>query len=107
VGGSVLAGETSPDAAIREVKEEVGIELCPADGRLVFSKAREYVLGEPWRDILDVWLFRYNGQVSLADATTDEVCQVRWMTVPEIQARFDSGKFVDTLAYFFNEVDTQ
>lgn len=29
VGGSVLRGESSVDGAVREVKEEVGIDLSP------------------------------------------------------------------------------
>ena len=38
VGGSVLKGESSIDGAIREAKEEVGVELLPDNGKLIFSK---------------------------------------------------------------------
>ena len=104
VGGSVLAGEDSISAALRETEEEVGVKLSPSDGKLLFSKLREVVDGVPFSDIVDVWLFKYNGPVELKNATTDEVEQVRWMKIDEIKELWDKGLFVPTLGYFFNEV---
>ena len=98
VGGSVLKGEDSLTGALREVKEEVGIELSPTSGNLLFSEVRECL-----RDIRDVWLFEYNGLVSLEKATTDEVAQVKWLNKGQIKKLFDAGKLVDTLKYFFAE----
>ena len=54
---------------------------------------------------MDVWLFRYDGEVELANATTDEVAEVRWMTREEIMEIYASGGLVPTLEYFFTEVD--
>ena len=105
-GGSVLAGENSLTGAIRESKEEIGLDLSADSGRLCFSEVRDVVGGKPFRDILDVWLFQYDGDVSLINATTDEVAQIRWMSVSEIKELLDAGKFVDTLSYFFDKVDT-
>ena len=104
VGGSVLKGEDSLEGALREVKEEVGIKLDPKNGRLVFSQLRDVVDGRKFSDIIDVWLFKYDGEVSLLNATTDEVCQVRWMSVEEIRKLFDKGEFVYTLGYFFDYI---
>ena len=56
---------------------------------------------ERFSDILDVWLFEYDGPVSLEQATTNEVAQVVWMTKAQIKELFDAGKFVHTLSYFF------
>lgn len=61
VGGSVLRGESSVDGAVREVKEEVGIDLSPAAGILVDSEVRKIVNGTVFNDIKDVWLFPYDG----------------------------------------------
>ena len=105
VGGSVLSGESSLDGALREVKEEVGLDLSPDSGHLVFSKTRRFFNGLKFSDILDVWCFRYDGAVSLSSATTDEVAQVQWMTVPQIKSLFDAGQMVETLAYFFEIKD--
>ena len=85
VGGSVLAGEDSLSAALRETVEEVGIKLSPFDGKILFSKVREVVNGTIFRDIVDVWLFKYDGAIETENATTDEVEQACWMTLDEIK----------------------
>ncbi len=100
VGGSVTVGEDSLTGALRETKEEVGVDLDPAAGKVVFSRTRSY-----FHDILDVWLFEYDGEADLARATTDEVAQIKWMTAAEIRALCESGEFVDTLTYFFTEIE--
>ena len=107
VGGSVLVGEDSLSGAIREVKEEVGIDLIPENGKLCFSRVRHIVDGKPFNDILDVWLFDYDCPVSLENATTNAVAQVQWMYPREIRTLLDAGKFVDTLSYFFEKIETQ
>ncbi len=101
VGGSILKGEDSLTGALRETQEEVGLTLSPEDGKLIYSVIGRVVNGVKFTDILDVWLFEYDGPVSLDQASTKEVAQVVWMTKKEIQELFDSGKFVHTLDYFF------
>lgn len=105
VGGSVLKGETSLEGAIREAKEEVGVDLLPANGKVVLSKVRKIVDSRKFNDILDVWLFQYDEEVLLSNATTYEVEQVMWMSIEQINDLFEQGKLVDTLGYFFKEVD--
>lgn len=104
-GGSVLQGETSVEGAIREVKEELGIDLSPEEGQLIYSKVRKIVDGDRFNDIMDVWLFEYNGEVDLKKATTSEVRDYKWMKKFEIKEYFDEKKLVQTLGYFFDEVD--
>lgn len=101
VGGSVTKGESSIEGAVREAKEEVGVDLRPEDGKLVFSKIRERMDGKIFQDIMDVWLFTYDGETKLAEATTDEVAQCRWTQEDEIRQLFEEGKLVPTLDYFF------
>lgn len=96
VGGSALKDESSIESALREVKEEAGLNLKPATGRKVFSKIRGL-----FQDIVDVWLFEYDGELHLKNATTDEVKTCRWMSVDEIKKLYDDGKLVNTLDYFF------
>lgn len=102
VGGSVLKGEDSLTGAIREVQEEVGVHLSPIHSKLINSVVREYVNGVAFRDILDIWLFEYDGPVHLEQASTQEVAQTAWMTKAQIQELMDSGKLVHTLSYFFD-----
>lgn len=105
VGGSVLKGENSLQGAIRETKEEVGIDLTGIDGKLVYSEVRKMKNGEKFNDIMDVWLFKYNGEVDLKKATTNEVRDVKWMTKEQIKQLFEDNKLVKTLDYFFEEIN--
>lgn len=107
VGGSVLAGEDTLSAAVREVKEEVGIDLSPETGRILTTKIRSIINGKTFRDLVDIWLFDYDGDVDLGNATTDEVAQVNWMTRREIEELKNAGNLVENLYYFFDKVDTQ
>jgi hypothetical protein len=55
-----------------------------------------------FRDILDIWLFPYDGPIPLEEATTKEVVEALWMNKEQIRALFDAGKLVHTLEYFFS-----
>lgn len=104
VGGSVLKGESSIEGALREVKEEVGLDLEQETGKLLFSKIRgsdvEYEC-KVFNDIMDVWLFSYDGELQLEAATTDEVAACKWMTVSEIRKLYEEKKLVQMLDYLF------
>jgi len=102
VGGSVIKGEDSLTGALRETKEEVGLTLSTEDGKRIFSVVGRVVNGVKFADILDVWLFAYDGPVSLEQATTKEVAQTVWMPKEQIKELFDTGKLVHTLGYFFD-----
>ena len=100
IGGSAVKGEDSLLGAIRDAKEEVGVDLMPENGKVLFTKTRKI-----FNDIMDGWLFDYDGEVDLGNATTDEVEQATWMNREQIKELFDANMFVDTLEYFFTEVD--
>ena len=104
VGGSMLAGEDSLTGAIREVQEELGITLDSQNGKLLFSEARDIVAGVEFYDYMYIWLFHYDGDFSLEDASTKEVAQARWMTPVEIQEFQDKGILAPPLTYFFTQV---
>ena len=72
-----------------------------------FLLRHEKLLMEKFNDIMDVWLFDYDGEVDLGNATTDEVAQVAWMNREQIKELFDANIFVETLEYFFTEVDKE
>lgn len=107
VGGSVLKGEDSLQGALREAKEEVGVDLEPKKGQVLFTKIRKMLYGKIINDIVDVWLFEYDGGVDLNNATTDEVAQVAWMDGAKIRELFEQKMLVETLEYFFTEVDME
>ena len=107
VDGSVVKGEDSLQGALREVKEEVGVDLLPEKGQVILSDIKKIEFGKVVNKIVDVWLFEYDGEVDLSNATTDEVAQVAWMNRSQIKELFDANMFVDTLEYFFTEVEKE
>lgn len=104
-GGSVLKGENSIDGAIREVFEEVGINLNKANGKLVYSKVRKVINNKKFNDILDVWLFETEDDFDLLRATTKEVSECMWLTKEEIRKIYKKKELVPTLDYFFKLED--
>lgn len=100
VGGSALKGEDSLSAALRETKEEVGIKLSPENGKVIYSMIGRVFHGVKFSDIVDVWLFEYDGPVNLELATTKEVAQALWMNKAKMKDLFYEGKLVNTLGYF-------
>ena len=105
VGGSVLQGETSLHAALREVKEEVGIDLTPESGGLVQTRIRDTVDGRRINDINDIYLYTWDGEVDLGRATTDEVRRILWMDRDGIADLYRQGEMVSVikdLSYFID-----
>ncbi len=105
VDGSVVKGEDSLQGAIRETKEEVGVDLELIKGRIIASDIKKIEFGKIVNKIVDVWQFEYDGEVDLSNATTDEVAQVAWMNREQIKELFEANMFVETFEYFFEEVD--
>lgn len=98
-GGSILAGETSLEGVIRELREELGIE---------FSKKEAIFLKEIRRDKLppdfkDLWLFRRN--IDLKDITfpDGESIDARWATIEEFIRMYENKEIVPTVDFGMNE----
>lgn len=92
-GGSVLAGESSLDGALREVREELGIALDPARGILFCSARREK---PTWENpgFLDVWVFEHDCAISELTLQQEETCAAAWATEAEIRHMMADGRFV-------------
>ena len=107
-GGSVLQGETSIEGAIREVKEELGIDVDKSTGKLIGTTLRYY---PNCSDIFDVWLFTSNVPLSDVKVQEEEVCNVMWASIDEIKKlredkKFEANAFFDeVLNYVEEEVD--
>ncbi len=101
VGGSVIKGENSLQGACRETLEEIGVVLSPENGRRIRSVIRDTGVSERFGNILDTWLFTYDGEANPEKATTAEVAQTVWMSKEQVRKLHEQGKLVPTLAYFF------
>lgn len=84
-GGSALAGEDSREAALREVREETGLILDPACGKIVMTLKRK-------DNFADVWLFRTEYDVGNVRLQEGETCDA--MTADEniVREMLASGK---------------
>lgn len=96
--GSALVGENSMQAALREVREELGIELNPEEGRLVNTLILEDFMN-------DVYLFETNKHIQLAKATCDEVQDAKWMTKSQIEGYYLKDKLRPDVVHFFHDIE--
>lgn len=91
--GSALAGEDGKAAALREAREELGIALDPAVGRLIGID----IVPHEERDgaaYTETWLFP--AEVALTDIRLqeEETVDAVWATPDDIRRLLDAGRFV-------------
>ena len=93
-------GETSIDAAIREAKEELGIDISKGESKYIGFTLRYYPTCD---DILEVWLFRINdAEKQEIVIQKEEVNDAKWLSREEIRNLYNQGKFEANA--FFNEI---
>ena len=90
--GHSICGDSSVDAAVREVYEEVGITLDPADAKLLATKIAMTYDGQRHNWIRDSFYFETTQEPDLQKATTREVLQTKWLTFPEIKEMYERGE---------------
>ena len=86
-GGAAKAGESSENACVREVFEEIGLKLKPGDIKLLSR-----IFGK--RIVFDDYVIVYD--LSLGDLVLqeEEVTEVKWAGIDEIKDLFSKGMFV-------------
>ncbi len=92
VAGHATAGETSLDAALREVYEEVGMMLKPEDAGLLATKVATTYDGHRHNWIRDSYYFETTGEPDLNQATTKEVIRTKWLSFSEIREMYERGE---------------
>ena len=98
-GGSILAGETSLEGIIRELKEELGIE---------FSKKEAIFLKEIRRDKIppdfkDLWLFRRDIDKREITFPDGESIDAKWVTIDEFIKMYKNKEIVPTVDFGIDE----
>lgn len=94
--GAAIVGDDSLNAALREVKEEIGIDLSPANGKHLFRLKRQNY-DSP--DFVDVWIFNEEVDITKVIYQPEEVCGTRWATPSYIISLIETGEFTDTFTY--------
>lgn len=95
VGGGVLAGETTAQATVREVKEEVGIDIT--ESQLLFLheyKQRNY--------FMDIYLVNIDVNIKNLVLNKEETANAKWVTKEELQVMIENQKVVRSVAQRYN-----
>ena len=102
-GGAAVAGDDSLTAALREAKEELGLELNPNKGRLFNRVARRADNGWTW--IQDAWVFEHDCSLDDVRFQESETCDVMWASADKIREMMAAGEFVSEWFYpYFDEM---
>lgn len=73
-GGSVIAGESSIQGAVREVNEELGLSLDTDTAQIIYQTRRD-----DCQDFYDVWRFQSDAPVISLKLQSSEVIAAKWM----------------------------
>jgi len=87
-GGSAVAGDDSLAAAIREVKEETGLDLLPENGKCVLT----YIVRDA---ICDTWLFKQDFDLRDVVLQENETVDAKYATIDEVCRMIENGEFVN------------
>lgn len=90
-GGSAVSGESSLNAALRETREELGIELDPEKGKLFTTALRQY---KKFPDFLDVWVFEHDCDIKCVKLQPGETCDAMWASTKDIKKLVADEKFI-------------
>lgn len=96
-GGSVTAGESSLEGALREVEEELGIIGDPERMKLLHQATRE-------THHVDYWLLHSNAGIEQLKLQPEEVVDAKWVDKAAYDEMIRKGQVVPTLAYFYDLV---
>ncbi len=95
VGGGVLAGETTAQASVREVKEELGITINECELSLIhIYRQKNY--------FMDIYLVKKDAELHTLVLDKNETINVQWVTKEELQAMIEKQEFVRSVALRFN-----
>lgn len=87
VGGSALKGENAKEAAIREVKEEIGYDICLDD-------KREHLSINFDRGFDNFYLLKEDLDINKLELQYEEVQDIKWASKKQILDMIDKKEFV-------------
>ena len=94
-GGAVDSGETSLEGAIRECKEELGIDLNKENMEFMLSFKRK-------SSFVDVWLARQNINLEDIVMEKEEVSEVKWVTKEELGKMIENNETSGSVSLYYN-----
>lgn len=79
-GGSIVAGETSLEGMLREVREELGLQLSKKDAVLLAD-----IPSMKHHNIKELWLFRKDIDLKDVFFSDGEAIDAKWVTIDEFE----------------------
>ena len=98
-GGSILAGETSLEGIIRELKEELGIEFTKKEAIFLKEIRRDKLVP----DIKDMWLFRKDIDLKDIHFSDGEAIDAKWVTIQEFIRMYENKEIKPTINFGIEE----
>lgn len=95
IGGAVDTGESPVEAALRECKEELGIEFSKDNIELILSFKREF-------DFVDVFLIKANFNLNDVTIQKEELSEVKWMNEKEINSLKEHNQLAPSINMYFD-----
>lgn len=89
-GGSAITGDDSEMAVLREIKEEVGLTVDPANGILLDSVR----VDDDRSYFADVWLFTHDVNMEEVICQPEEVSEAKIASKEEILTMIEEGTFI-------------
>lgn len=93
-GGAVDTNETSLDGAIREVKEELGVNVHNDEIEYLLSFKRE-------KGFVDVWLVKKDIPIEEIVLQKEEVSEAKWVSLEKLMDLIEKGEMVTSLNLYF------
>lgn len=94
--GHCSSGDSSRGAAVREVKEELGLDLNPDQLEYLFSVPQQFRAGDfTDNEFCDVYLLRTDVPIESLDIDANEVSEVRFVRWRELEEQCGTSAFVD------------
>ena len=87
--GHIDAGETAIQGAIREAKEEIGIDIKEKDCKFMF----EYIEDDCW-EIGQVFFIKVDKKIEEFKIQKEEVAEVKWLNFEEFKHLLYSDRWV-------------
>lgn len=95
VGGGVLAGETTAQATVREVKEEIGLNITEAELTYLHEyKQKNY--------FMDIYLVKKDIDINNLVLDKNETISAKWVAKEELQKMIDNREIVRSVALRYN-----
>lgn len=95
-GGHPVSGETSKQGIITEIKEELGINVEEKNIELFKTMKTE-------DDFIDLYYLKENIDINKIKIQKEEVEDVKWVSIKEIQKMIQQGIFSESHKTFFDE----